>query len=597
MIRSRAVPFALAVCLAAPLGAFAESTTRIGKQAPSFRLSDARGVEHALPAPKDAKLVVVAFLGTECPLVVNLYAVKLQRLADDFRDQGVRVVAVMSNAQDSAEDVRAFVDDQGLTFPVLLDPDAKIADAYGASRTPEVFLLDSSRTVRYQGRIDDQGRVGVIRTQPDRDDLREAVKELLAGKEVSKPALPAVGCLIGRRAKPKQESQVTYASHVAAILQKRCLECHRAGEIGPFSMESYEEVAGWAPMIREVVDQERMPPWFASPEHGAFSNDARLSDEEKRAIAAWVEAGAPLGDPAKIPEGKKYVEGWNIGEPDVILPMSDKPFSVPAEGVVDYKHYVVDPEFTEDKWMVACEVRPGNRSVVHHVLVFCRPPGQRRKFDIFDGGLIAAYAPGTPAFQAPKGVARKLPAGSKIVIQMHYTPNGRAQEDLSRVGFRFCDAKEVKQEIEALAANNFFIAIPPGAPDHIVRSRYVFKDDRLLVNLAPHMHMRGKSFRYEAAYPDGRREILLDVPRFDFNWQFQYNLAEPKLMPKGTVIHCTAHYDNSAANPANPDPKQFVTFGEQTWDEMMIGWFTAMTLPRDDRRAQSVPPGSALTVR
>ncbi len=195
----------------------------------------------------------------------------------------------------------------------------------------------------------------------------------------------------------------------------------------------------------------------------------------------------------------------------------------------------------------------------------------------FNGGLIAAYAPGTPAFVAPPGAARRLPAGSKLIIQMHYTVNGSLQDDLTSIGFRFCDAQDVHQDIEAFGATNLAIAIPPRVSDHVIRSRYEFKEDRLLVNLAPHMHMRGKSFRYEAAYPDGRTEVLLDVPRFDFNWQLQYNLAEPKLMPKGTVLNCTAHYDNSAGNPVNPDPDQLVRFGEQTWDEMMIGWFTAMT--------------------
>ncbi len=266
--------------------------------------------------------------------------------------------------------------------------------------------------------------------------------------------------------------------------------------------------------------------------------------------------------------------------------MANKPFVVRAEGAIGYQHYLVDPGFLEDKWMTACEVRPGNRTVVHHVLVFCKTPGHRNLLDIFNGGLIAAYAPGMPAFQAPAGVARKLPAGSKILIQVHYTTNGRATEDLSSVGFRFCKPSDVAGNIEALAANNFFIVIPPNKADHPIKAVYHFQKDKLLVNLTPHMHMRGKSFRFEAVYPNGEREILLDVPRFDFNWQLQYNLAKPKMMPKGTQLVCTAHYDNSAGNPANPNPNQFVRFGEQTWDEMMIGWFTAIS-PRDEEASVS----------
>jgi peroxiredoxin len=554
-----------------------QSGVLVGQTAPDFSLPGVDGQNHTLPNGKQTRAVVVAFLGTECPLVVNLYATRLVALAKEFQSRGVEVIGIDANAQDSLDDMKAFADHQQIRFPFMKDNGAKVADAFGATRTPEVYLLDEKRIVRYHGRIDDQGRVGYIRIATERSDLRMALEEVLAGLPVSLPELPAVGCLIGRRNEASSAGDVTYARDVAAIFQKRCLDCHRAGEIGPFAMENYDEVAGWSEMIKEVVLTERMPPWFASPEHGHFSNNARLSDQEKKVIADWVDAGAPLGNEDDLPPAKTYTAGWNIGTPDLVVPMADEPFRVPAEGVIGYKHYVVDPGFDEDKWLTACEVRPGDRTVVHHVLVFCRAPGHRSLLDIFNGGLIAAYAPGMPAFQAPEGVARRLPKGSKIVMQMHYTVNGRESEDLSSVGFRFTQENKVQQEIEALAANNFFIVIPPQEPNHQVKAVYHFKDDRLLVNLTPHMHMRGKSFLFEAVYPGGRRETLLDVPRFDFNWQLQYNLAEPKLMPKGTQLICTAHYDNSSANPANPNPNTIVRFGEQTWDEMMIGWFTAMT--------------------
>ncbi|MBY0587654.1 redoxin domain-containing protein [bacterium] len=547
----------------------------VGQTAPSMEINGA-GPAINLSRPDEAKLVVVAFLGCECPLVTGLYATRLEKISQEFADAGLKIVGIDSNLQDSQEDIDAFAKKQNLSYPIYRDVRALVADAFGATRTPEVFLLDQSLTIRYHGRIDDQGQVGYIRLAPQRHDLVEAIKEVLAGKDVTQAELAAVGCLIGRPKQAEPASTVTYSSHIGAIFQNRCLNCHRDDEIGPFSMERFDEVAGWADMIAEVVDQERMPPWFASPAHGKFSNDARLTAEEKKLISDWVKGGAPLGDPAKVPVVAARSDAWNIGKPDFVVPMAQKPFRVPAEGVLPYRHYWVDPKFTEDKWMTACEVRPGDRSVVHHVLVFCKVPGQRNILDIFNGGLIAAYAPGMPAFQSPAGVARKFPKGSQILIQMHYTVNGRPSEDLTSVGFRFCEPSQVKQEIEALGANNFFIAIPPGAPNHQIKAVYHFREDRMLVNLTPHMHMRGKSFRFEAVYPDGAREILLDVPRFDFNWQLQYNLAEAKLMPKGTQLVCTAHYDNSAGNPANPNPKQFVRFGEQTWDEMMIGWFTAI---------------------
>ncbi|MFO0947999.1 MAG: redoxin domain-containing protein [Planctomycetota bacterium] len=553
----------------------------IGRKVTSFTLADAEGNSHSLPDSKEAKFVVVAFLGCECPLVTNIYAERLERIATEFADRGVRVLAIDSNSQDSAGDVQAFVRKQQIGYPVLLDPNADVADNFHATRTPEVFLLDETRVVRYHGRIDDQGRVGVIRSQPDRRDLVEAIEELISGRPVSQPELPAVGCLIGRRRQAKPNAEVTYSSHIAAIFQKRCVQCHRDGDIGPFSMESYDEVAGWAPMILEVVEEQRMPPWFASPAHGKFRNDARLTEEEKSAIRAWVHAGAPLGNAAELPSLAARSDGWDIGKPDLVVPMAEKPFAIPATGTIPYQHYVIDPKLSEDKWIVACECKPGNRSVVHHVLVFRMEPGRRNIIGVFyDGGLIAAYGPGAPGFRAPAGAGIRIPKGSKFLVQMHYTANGRPnQEDMTQIAFKFGDEREMTHEMQCKAAHNDFVLIPPGVADHRIKAKYVFQEDRILYNMAPHMHMRGKSFSFVARYPDDRRETLLDVPRFDFNWQIQYDLAEPKLMPKGTVLECVAHYDNSTNNPANPDPTAVVTFGEQTWNEMMIGWFTSM-VPR-----------------
>ncbi len=257
--------------------------------------------------------------------------------------------------------------------------------------------------------------------------------------------------------------------------------------------------------------------------------------------------------------------------------MSEKPFQVPAEGVVRYQHFSIDPGFKEDKWIIASEARPGNRAVVHHILVFLKPPGE--EFELLRGSLLAAFAPGSPPRLAPKGIAKRIPAGSQIILQIHYTPNGKPQEDVSSLGLVFCDEKDVTQRVESGWVVNFGFAIPPGAKDYRVGSQFRFDEDRMLLSLTPHMHVRGKSFRFEAEYPDKRREVLLDVPRWDFNWQLDYELAEPKLMPKGTILRCEALYDNSAENPTNPDPTKVVRFGEQTWDEMMIGWFTAATPP------------------
>jgi peroxiredoxin/mono/diheme cytochrome c family protein len=567
----------------------ATAASLVGSKAPAFRLPDAAGNEHSLADLKDAKLVVVLFLGTECPLA-RLYAPRLNELAATYAKRGVRFVGINSNVQDTPQEIADYVREYDISFPVLHDPANVVADQFQAVRTPEAFVLDGSRVVRYHGRIDGQFMPGLLKTKNPRRDLACAIDELLAGREVSQSEVEAVGCFIGRVPKPI-EGEITYSRHIARIFQNRCVECHREGEIAPFALTSYDAALGWGETIREVVDQGRMPPWFADPAIGHFVNDARLSNEEKRQISQWVDAGCPEGDPKDLPEPRTFAEGWNIPEPDLVLNMRDKPFHVPAEGVVDYQYFEVDPGFTEDKWMVACEARPGNRAVVHHILVFLRTPDG--ELELLRGSLLAAYAPGSPARLTDPGMAKRIPAGSKIVFQMHYTPNGKPQEDVSTLGLKFCDADEVKQSVESGFAINFAFAIPPGAKDHKVTGKYHFKEDRLLLGLTPHMHTRGKSFRYELRYPDGKREELLSVPRWDFNWQIDYLLAEPKRIPAGSVLYCEAHYDNSPESPTNPDPTKWVRFGEQTWDEMMIGWFTTATLPGQLPSGKQVKTGAA----
>lgn len=599
----RSSPFFATYLLAAAWIGCTACRPGVAATIPDFRLPTSDGQTWSSADAKDAKLLVVAFIGTECPLM-QLYAPRLEKLSRDYESRGIRFVAIDSNIQDTPEEAAAFAHKFGLTFPVLMDDSSRIADAFDAKRTPEVFVLDSSRTVRYRGPIDDQGRIGFVRLKPDHHHLAEAIEQLLLGKDVLQPELPAIGCLIGRKHEPSPEPTVTYAKDVARIFQARCVECHRAGEIGPFAMDQYDDLVGWADMIREVVNQERMPPWFANPEHGKFANEARLTKAERNNILAWVDAGAPLGNPEDLPAPRKFVDGWNIGEPDEVIAMAEKPYDVPAEGAVPYEHFVVDPGWTEDKLIKACEVRPGARSVVHHVFVLSVPAdtkGGNRSVvqsavvaaNAFNGGLIAAFAPGTPAFTTPPGMARRVPAGSKIVFQIHYTPNGRPEKDLTRVGFKFCGQSEVQQEIEGMGAQNFLFRIPANAPDHVIKASYQFKEDKILRHMLPHMHLRGKSFQYFARFPDGRRELLLDVPRYDFNWQIQYELAEPLFMPKGTILECIGHYDNSQGNPANPNPNTIVKPGQQTWDEMMIGWFSVVSLPKDRVTAAGGPSAEA----
>ncbi len=371
----------LAGCLFTATASAESKDSLLGKQVQNFTLQDFRGKSVQLDDQREQKLVVIAFLGTECPLA-KLYGGRLQKLADEFTSQGVAFYAIMSNQQDSLTEIAAYARKHEITFPVLKDAGNHVADQIGARRTPEIFVLDQDRQICYHGRVDDQYGVGYLRDEPQREDLKIALTELLAGKPVSQPSTKPVGCFIGRLREPNPNSKVTYSNQISRLFQKHCVECHREGEIAPFALNEYEEVAGWAETIAEVVRDQRMPPWHADPQHGKFANDRSLTKEEKELIYTWVENGAPQGDPKNLPKPQTYVTGWKLPQkPDSVFYMDDKPFTVPAQAGkrgVKYQYFTVDPGFTEDKWLKGAEALPGNRAVVHHILVFARPPQGKR---------------------------------------------------------------------------------------------------------------------------------------------------------------------------------------------------------------------------
>jgi len=548
---------------------------RIGEVVDDFTLPDFRGHEVSLSDYGDTQVVVLVFLGAECPLA-KLYGSRLAEMNQTYADRGVAIVGVNANVQDSLSEIGAYARRHAIDFPLLKDVGNVVADVFGAERTPEAYVLDQTRAIRYRGRIDDQYGVGYVRDSAQRADLQIAVDEILAGKPVSQPATTAVGCRIGRVREPEPDSPITYSNQIARLLQARCVECHREGEIAPFALTDYDEVAGWAEMIEEVVDEGRMPPWHASGEHAKFANDRALTADEKELIRVWVAAGAPEGDPQQLPAPLTWTTGWQLPrEPDFVAPITEQPYRVPPDGEVKYQYFRIDPGFTEDKWVSAVEIQPGNRQVVHHVLMFAGKGEEALRQ--FAGGALgydAGYVPGQRVAPYPPGMARRIDAGSELIFQVHYTPIGSEQFDQSRVGMLFVDPADVRREVRTSAAVSRRLEIPPHAASHRVeaQSRPLEHDAELLL-MAPHMHFRGKSFNYELELPNGERQMLLDVPRYDFNWQTAYRLAKRLTLPAGTRIRCVAHFDNSAANLQNPDPQQRVTWGNQTWDEMMIGYF------------------------
>ncbi len=401
-----------------------------------------------------------------------------------------------------------------------------------------------------------------------------------------------LGCLVTGLADAAVPQAVTFSKDVAPIFQKHCQECHRAGEIAPMPLTTYAQTRPWAKAIRSAVLSRKMPPWFADPHYGHFSNDISLSQKEIDTLVAWVDNGASEGDARDLPKPVTFQEGWTIGKPDVIVQLP-KELPVPAQGTLDILYVVVPGNFKEDRWIQAAEVRPGNRSLVHHVNTILRTPDQKTMRNIEpgvpyvppkrsavtpppdgaqpDSEFFVGYVPGALGQIWPAGEAKFVPAGSDFIFQIHYSTNGTAGTDRTRLGLIF--AKEPpRQRVLSAVAKSWSFVIPPGAPDYKVNSMVEFASDVTLVSLQPHMHYRGRDYEYKAVYPTGETEILLKVPHYDFNWQITYFLEKPKLLTRGTRIECTAHYDNSANNAHNPDPNATVRYGEQSWDEMMSGW-------------------------
>jgi len=523
---------------------------------------------------RDAKAVVIVFTATGCP-VCTAYLPRLKELSKQYAEDKVVWVAVASHAADDSDTVATFATVAQLPFPILKDDGTAIADKLRVDRVPSVVVLDASRTVRYAGRIDDQFSPGVFKAKVGTAELADALTAVLGNTEVKVAHAPAAGCRLTReRVVPKQTGAVTYHKDIAPIIQSRCQECHRPGEAGPFPLMSYKDAKSWSGMIREVVADDVMPPWHADATQGHFKNDRRLSTAEKSKLMTWIDDGSPEGDAADAPPLRKYVEGWRLGrEPDEVLRM-EKAIQVPAHGIVPYEYILVGTTFTEDKWLSAIEVRPEQRAVVHHIIAFLLPPDTNLLTIFgpeFGRHMLGAYVPGDQPIIAGPGQARRIPKGSRILFEIHYTPNGRAVTDRSSIGL--CYAKEPPPtELFALSAMNAKFRIPPGADNHEVKSVHVFPKAATLLSVTPHMHVRGKAFRYETVTKDGKRETILNVPKYDFNWQASYDFAKPVTVPAGTRLECTAWYDNSANNPFNPDPKKTIRFGNMTSDEMMIGF-------------------------
>jgi hypothetical protein len=357
----------------------------------------------------------------------------------------------------------------------------------------------------------------------------------------------------------------TYTKDVAPILFENCTGCHRAGQVGPMSLLTYQEVRPWAKSIGKNVADGAMPPWDADHGYGPWIEDRSMSKDEIATIVNWVNAGAPQGNPKDLPASPIYsTNEWSLGDPDLVVTFDN--FDVPGGGPDLFHDHIVQTPLKEDKWITDIEILPGASEVVHHVILWKGQQGGGNP-----QGWVGAWAAGATPMQFPDGVGRKLEEGSTLRGDMHYHPADEDFSDSTRVGFHFADG-DVEKELVNLWVMNAEFVIPPGADNHEVKSRYTFGEDSHLISLTPHMHYRGKDFVYTASYPDGTSKELLKVSKYDFAWQTEYRFEDPESMPKGTRIDCVAHFDNSEGNAANPDPSKTLTFGTDSYDEMMIGF-------------------------
>ena len=551
--------------------------------ASNFRLLDGSGRSRELDYELGTRSVVLIFADTSCPEYASCVP-RLQALRTEFEPQGISFWTVDSDPSPSRSNLVARASALGVDWPVLHDRAGLVRREYGVKSTPEVVVVDRATwMIAYRGAIDDELAVSAGGVAPQAY-LDSALRQMLAQTTIGINRTSATGCVA-----PASSTALpvpSYPKDIAPVLRANCVSCHSPGNIGPWSMTDYAAVKAHATVIKDVLLTQRMPPWHADPEYGAFSNDVALPPSVAANIARWVDAGAPRGDgpdplATTSPPSKDYPGSWpvELGQPDYVLSIPNQ--SIPATGEVPYRYLEVKTALSSDVWLRAAVVKPGNTKVVHHCLVFLG--NKLEVFFVNGGGLVgffAGYVPGMRAVEYPAGTGKLLPQGQIITFQMHYTTTGTPETDQTEIGFYTMPAPPA-MPLLTKSAFNLDLTIPPGEPNYEREAEFTPSATRdvMLYEFSPHMHLRGARFQYEALYPDGGSEVLLSVPRYEFHWQTLYRLATPKRLPAGTIIRCRGAFDNSAQNLDNPNPAQQVKFGDQTDDEMFIGYLNYAELP------------------
>lgn len=533
-------------------------------------------------ASRRNKVVVTFFLGTECPVSAG-YAPRIKALTREFTAKGIEFRAVFPQASDDAAKVSKFVKERGFSFDCKLDRGGSVARAASVKVVPTVSVKDSKGRVLYFGSIDDHKNAGLVKKRY----LQTALQEILANKPVTTPKTTPVGCVFTPGSTPPPMKPATYADNVAKIFNDHCGTCHRPGEVAPFSLIGYENAKNWAPTIALVTANRKMPPWKAAPGVGDFAHENRLTDEEIALLKDWADKGAPRGDAKKEPKPPAFKPGWAIGEPDMVLQM-EKPFKVSADGQDEYWHFILRPNVKEPRFVQAVDVRPGNKKIVHHVILWIDEKGAADKVMAKKGvdgayltfgspgfipdNSLGGWAPGMMPTRTPADSGFLLKPGATIVLEVHYHKSGKEELDQTKIGLYFAkDSKKVTSPLEIAWLANPFIRIKPGLAGQRFQQTIPIPVDVKLYSLMPHMHLLGREMSATLIHPDGSEEKLIQVDDWDFNWQFTYGLKAPMTIKKGSKLRIEAVYDNSTANPNNPsDPPREVRWGEQTTDEMML---------------------------
>ncbi len=553
-----------------------EAASNVNDYVDNFSLLDHKGRAHELYYYDDAPAIVIMIQGNGCPIVRNAWS-DYSAVRDRFADKGVEFYMLNANRQDTRSTIAEEAENFSYDIPILKDETQLIAEALGVTRTAEVLVISPSDwSIIYRGPVNDRLGYSQQRAEAKEHYLADALNVAIAGGEIETRIRRSKGCIVNlpETTKRAEHAAISYSETIAPMLAKNCASCHEEGGIAPWAMTDYSMIEGFAPMIREVVRTKRMPPWSADPHIGTFSNARGLTVEEQQTLVHWIEAGAQRGDgPDPLDARVSDATVWPLGEPDLII--EAPAFDVPASGIVDYQFPTVLNPMGEDVWVRAVTVVPGDKTVVHHALVGSSEkvtkPGEGDYQDVFDNYLIG-FVPGAESYIYPENTGVFVKAGGEFRFQMHYTTSGRATTDSTRLGLYFYKTPP-KYPLRQQVALNLALDIPAQSPDHVEQAYFEFDNPATLYMLFPHSHFRGKASTFEVQYPDGRKETILSVPKYDFNWQHTYSLTEPLNVPAGArLIHRTI-YDNTARNLSNPDPDRTVPWGLQSHDEMLYGSF------------------------